>query len=191
MGRRNVILICMDELRGDCLGIAGHRADVRTPHVDALLSQGTVFANHFCVMPKCVPSRISMMTGRYSHTDGFRNIHQHLPAGKPDLVSTLKALGYGVAVFGINHVWEDGFDRVMDVHAWTPPHDRRWGPDSPFKSPPPETSSRPSPDMPATFHYRGCRRRWFDDLVIECALEFIEDRSHWSRPWFLQINLQA
>ncbi|MFQ3587772.1 MAG: sulfatase-like hydrolase/transferase [Fimbriimonadaceae bacterium] len=188
---RNVILICLDELRGDCIGIAGHRHDVRTPHIDALLAGGAVFRNHFCVMPKCVPSRISMMTGRYTHTDGFRTIHQHLPADHPDLVSTLKRNGYGVAVFGINHCWEDGFERVMDVHAWTPPFDRHWGPESPFKRPMPETAGRPVPDIPETYDYRGCSRRWFDDTVTQCALEFIEDDARWNRPWYLQINLQA
>lgn len=189
--RRHVILICMDELRGDCIGAAGRRHDVKTPNIDALLSNGAVFRNHFCVMPKCVPTRISMVTGRYSHTDGFRTIHQHLPADRPDLVSTLKGSGYGAAVFGINHCWEDGFERVMDVHAWSSSFDRHWGPDCPFKNPPPETADRPVPEIPETHDYRGCERLWFDDTVAQCAVEFIEDESRWERPWYLQVNLQA
>lgn len=189
--RKHVVLLCMDEMRGDCLGVAGYRSDVKTPHLDQFLAQGTVFRNHFCVMPKCVPSRISMMTGRYSHTDGFRTIHQHLPADHPDLVSRLKEEGFGVAVFGINHCWEDGFERVMDVNAWTEPYKRHWGPDSPFKSPPPETANRPVPDLPPGYDYGGCARSWFDDLVTDCAVEFIENQMPGDRPWFLQVNLQA
>lgn len=190
--RKNIILLCMDELRGDCLGIGGHRTDVRTPNLDAFLVGGAVFRNHFCVMPKCVPSRISMMTGRYSHTDGFRTIHQHLPADQPDLVSRLKAGGYRVAVFGINHCWEDGFERVMDVHAWSEPYKSRyWGPESPFRKPPVEVAARPVPTLPEGYDYGGCARLWFDDCVTETAIDYIRDDAQWTEPQFLQINLQA
>lgn len=191
MARKNIILLCADELRGDCLGAVGENPDVRTPHLDALAARGALFRKHYCVMPKCVPSRISMMTGRYSHTDGFRTITQHLPAGRPDLVSSLKQAGYGVAVFGINHCWEDGFERVMDVHAWSEPYKRHWGPDSPYRNPPPETTSRAVPAMPRSYDYEGCGRVWFDDLVTRCAVEFITERMDRSRPWFVQVNLQS
>lgn len=189
--RRNVVVLCADEMRGDCLGIARHRSDCRTPNLDALLSRGCVFPEHHCVMPKCVPSRISMVTGRYSHTDGFRDIHSHLPFETENLGRILKEQGYGIAVFGINHVWKDAFEKVFDAHCWSPPFDRHWGEDSPFRQPPSERATRPFPEMPSTWEYLGCRRNWFDDLVVECALEFLQDASRWDRPWYVQINLQS
>ena len=37
--RPNIILLMADQMRGDCLGIAGH-PDVKTPFLDALTAEG-------------------------------------------------------------------------------------------------------------------------------------------------------
>ena len=37
--RPNIILLMADQMRGDCLGIAGH-PDVKTPFLDALAAEG-------------------------------------------------------------------------------------------------------------------------------------------------------
>ena len=42
MKQPNIILIMTDQLRGDCLGYAGH-PDVKTPYLDSLASKGVVF----------------------------------------------------------------------------------------------------------------------------------------------------
>ena len=46
MGKKqpNIVLIMTDQLRGDCLGIAGH-PDVKTPYLDSLAAKGTFFDN--------------------------------------------------------------------------------------------------------------------------------------------------
>ena len=44
--RPNLILIMTDEMRGDCLGIAGH-PDVKTPHLDTLAAQGIFYPNAY------------------------------------------------------------------------------------------------------------------------------------------------
>ncbi|WP_309380465.1 sulfatase-like hydrolase/transferase [Cerasicoccus frondis] len=102
----NIVLITADELRGDCLGITGN-PDVRTPNIDSLAKRGVVLDRHFAVFPKCVPSRCSMHTGRYTHTDGLRTVMgpNHLPEGDPNLATFLRDHGYETAVFGLNHVW--------------------------------------------------------------------------------------
>ena len=40
--RPNIILLMADQMRGDCLGIAGH-PDVKTPFLDALRARNDVF----------------------------------------------------------------------------------------------------------------------------------------------------
>ena len=40
----NILLIMTDQMRGDCLGIAGH-PDVKTPYLDHLASLGTRYSN--------------------------------------------------------------------------------------------------------------------------------------------------
>ena len=133
MPKRNLIILCPDEMRGDCLGASGENPDIRTPHMDALASRGVNLARHFTCFPKCVPARVSMMTGRYPHTDGFRTIQQHLPADRPNLLAQLIEAGYESAVFGLNHCWENMLEAShtppelepgqrglrVDHHSWT------------------------------------------------------------------------
>ena len=105
---KNVLLITADELRGDCTGYIGN-PDVKTPNLDRFAARGTVFENHFAQFPKCVPSRCSMHTGRYTHTDGLRSVMgpNHLPKGDPNLAEFLRVRGFETAVLGLNHVWDD------------------------------------------------------------------------------------
>ena len=42
----NVLLICADQWRGDCISGLGHK-NVRTPSVDALMKDAVTFRNHF------------------------------------------------------------------------------------------------------------------------------------------------
>ena len=60
--RPNILLLMTDQMRGDCLGIAGH-PDVKTPYLDHLASQGQWFPNAYTAVPSCIASRCSLLTG--------------------------------------------------------------------------------------------------------------------------------
>ena len=62
--RPSVLLITADEMRHDCMGVAGHPV-VRTPHLDALAARGVRFTNAYTPYPVCVPARLSLLTGQY------------------------------------------------------------------------------------------------------------------------------
>lgn len=61
--RPNVMLIMCDQMRGDCLGVAGH-PDVKTPNLDTLACQGTLFDHAYSACPTCIPARVSLFTGQ-------------------------------------------------------------------------------------------------------------------------------
>ena len=49
---------------------------VQTPNLDSLAAEGVVFENVYCPSPICVPSRMSMLSGRYPHENGvWTNSH--------------------------------------------------------------------------------------------------------------------
>ena len=50
MEQPNLVLIMTDQLRGDCLGAAGH-PDVKTPWLDSLAAGGTLFSNAYSACP--------------------------------------------------------------------------------------------------------------------------------------------
>lgn len=61
---RNVLLIVVDQWRGDTISYLGHPT-VRTPAVDALCRDGVTFRNHYTQCAPCGPARASLLTGLY------------------------------------------------------------------------------------------------------------------------------
>jgi choline-sulfatase len=70
MAVRNVLFIMSDEHSRRVLGAYGDPV-ARTPHMDRLAAEGTLFENAYCNCPICVPSRASFATGRYVHQIGL------------------------------------------------------------------------------------------------------------------------
>lgn len=62
MKRPNILLLLADQMRGDCLGIAGH-PDVQTPYLDSLAAKGVRFSRAYSACPSCVPARAALYTG--------------------------------------------------------------------------------------------------------------------------------
>jgi arylsulfatase A-like enzyme len=62
--QQNVLLIVVDQWRGDTLGVLGHPC-IRTPHLDALCADGVTFRQHYTQAAPCGPGRASLLTGLY------------------------------------------------------------------------------------------------------------------------------
>ncbi len=62
--RPNVLLITLDQFRGDTLSCAGHPV-VHTPNLDALAAEGVRFARHYAQAAPCAPGRAALYTGTY------------------------------------------------------------------------------------------------------------------------------
>jgi arylsulfatase A-like enzyme len=60
----NILILHADQLRYDGLGCNGN-AHARTPHIDAIAAEGSVFTRHIAANPICMPSRASFFTGLY------------------------------------------------------------------------------------------------------------------------------
>ena len=102
--RTNIVLLMTDQLRGDCMGCAGH-PDVKTPYLDTLASKGVRFENAYSACPSCVPARAALHTGltqeshrRVGYADGIRWEYPHTMAGE------LTKAGYYTQCVGKMHV---------------------------------------------------------------------------------------
>ncbi len=115
-GQPNVILICVDQWRADCLSAAGHPV-VMTPYLDGWLGTGTRFDRAYSATPTCVPARASLLTGqsqertgRVGYQDGVEWTYPHPIAGE------FSAAGYQTQAVGKLHVFPErlsmGFDDV-------------------------------------------------------------------------------
>lgn len=71
--RPNIVFILTDQQRYDTIAALGFD-HMNTPNLDRLAQQGTVFENMYITAPSCAPSRASLFSGVYPHTNGvFRN----------------------------------------------------------------------------------------------------------------------
>lgn len=68
----NIIFLMTDDQRWDNMGCYG-KPEFNTPNIDKLASQGVIFDKAYCAVAICMPSRVTMMTGRYNsnHQVGF------------------------------------------------------------------------------------------------------------------------
>jgi arylsulfatase A-like enzyme len=121
----NVLLITIDTLRADHLGLYGYRR-ATSPRLDAFARQATVFDQAYTYWPKTRGSFVAMLTGRLAAQTGYGKSHPLLLDFNPTLASVLKAAGYTTtAVVDNPNVsaslgYAKGFDRYRET--W----DRRW-----------------------------------------------------------------
>ena len=196
---KNLIIITSDEMRGDCQGFMGN-PECKTPNLDRFAESAVTFTNHFTVHGKCVPSRIAMMTGRYSHTDAIRTVNETnlLPPGTPNLLTALKAAGYESAYFGHNHVWEDLWGTnekgsgCTDYHSFTTGwFDHILKKEWPVEQPGPESREiRYSDDTINLEVERNTEPLTFfcDDNRAEQAIHYLRKVRDRSRPFYLHLN---
>jgi len=126
----NILFVMADQMGSPVLPAYGH-AVVRTPNLDRLAEQGTVFENSYCNSPLCSSSRVSMLSGRLpSELDAFDNASE-FPADQPTFAHYLRALGYRTCLSGKMHlVGPDqlhGFEERLTTDFY--PVDFGWTPD--------------------------------------------------------------
>lgn len=128
--RPNVILICVDEMRGDCLSAAGHPR-VQTPHLDELARGGTRFTNGYSATPTCVPARVALFTGQSQERHGRVGYVDGVPFDRAHPVTMQNEFGkagYQTGAIGKMHVSPErsraGFEDVR-LHDGFLHHARR------------------------------------------------------------------
>ncbi|AFR28556.1 arylsulfatase [Arthrobacter sp. Rue61a] len=119
MSKPNVILICVDEWRGDCLSSDGHPY-VETPHLDDLARNGVRFSKGYSATPSCVPARAALFTGQSQERHGRVGYNDGVPfhAVHPvTLQGEFRKGGYHTQAIGKMHVWPErsrlDFDDVV------------------------------------------------------------------------------
>jgi len=100
---QDVILIVVDTLRADHLGVYGYDRGT-SPRVDGLARRATVFDAAWSTAPWTLPSVTSMMTSRYPSSHRVENDGLKLGAEVPTLAETLGRAGYATGGF-VSHVY--------------------------------------------------------------------------------------
>ena len=101
-GLSNIILIMADQMTPFMISPYGQRV-ARTPNLDRLAREGSVFETAYCNSPLCVPSRTSMFTGRLpAAVESYDNASE-FASHWPTFLHYLRRAGYRTAVAGKCH----------------------------------------------------------------------------------------
>lgn len=100
--RPNILLIVSDQHAPGVMGCAGDPI-VRTPNLDALAARGTRFENAYCAAPLCVPSRMTMLTGRHCSDIEVWTNRCYLRSDEPTFAHSVGAAGYQTVLAGRMH----------------------------------------------------------------------------------------
>jgi len=116
---RNLVLVTIDTLRADRLGIYGN-ATVATPNMDRLAREGAVALHASVQVPLTRPSHVSLLSGLYPATHGIRdNVSPPLRPGVPLLAEILRQRGFRTGAFVSSIVLskQSGLGRGFDTYA--------------------------------------------------------------------------
>lgn len=103
--RPNIILIIADQRHYGLSKGTGYPLDT-SPTLDRLQRSGIGFRRNYCTTPLCVPSRISMLTGRWPEANHVRmNLDARDAYYSKDLYQVAKERGYRTGLSGKNHTY--------------------------------------------------------------------------------------
>ncbi len=185
----NFLFIITDEQSPRSMGCYGS-GFVRTPHLDKLASQGTIFDSAYCAFPLCVPGRNALMTGQQCHRIKAYDIGSPLASDLPTWAHMFKREGYRTELHGKMHFL--GADQLhgFDVHTSEERHELcgfRWGEECGNGTAYPIFRDiiflDDLPENPRRYH-----NHTLDQLALRNSLEFLDGQSSDSDPFCLTVG---
>jgi arylsulfatase A-like enzyme len=115
----NLLFLFTDEQRADSLATYGNQR-IQMPNLDQLASEGIVFDQPYVTQPVCTPSRSSILTGLWPHTNGCTANNLRLRPDTPCFPEMLPAGKYATAYHGKWHLGDEiyaqhGFDEWRSI----------------------------------------------------------------------------
>lgn len=129
----NIIYIMADDLTTQAISAYGdiYKDIAPTPNMDRLAAEGMLFNDVLCTNAICGPSRAAILTGKYSHLNGY---YKNENGGKFNVDQwtfplAFQEAGYQTALFGKWHLGTDptGFD-AYKFHANAGQQGTYWDP---------------------------------------------------------------
>ena len=134
--RPNILLIVVDQMRGDCLSLEGHLS-LLTPNLDEIGGTGAHFSRAYTTCASSIAARRSLLTGQYPSTNGVVGFHGGCAIRSATLPGLLHGTGYDTALVGRNmhqypddeaygyetrilgstYLEDDDYARTLEAHA--------------------------------------------------------------------------
>lgn len=118
--RPNIVFIITDDHTWQAISAYGGKT-AQTPNIDRIAREGAVFDNCLVTNSICGPSRATLLTGQYSHTNGYRLNEKVFDNRQWVFPEAMQQNGYQTAWVGKLHLGSlpRGFDylRVLPGHG--------------------------------------------------------------------------
>lgn len=103
----NILFILTDQQRADTLACCAEtKYQIRAPNLNRLADRSVVFKNAYCTQPVCTPSRSSIISGQWPHTNGCIGNNIALPEDSPSVAAALEG-DYHCAYYGKWHLGDE------------------------------------------------------------------------------------
>jgi len=171
-GRPNILFVMSDDHAYQALSCYDSRVN-QTPRLDRIAKEGMRFDRCYVTNSICGPSRAVILTGKYSHLNGFERNGRTFNGQQQTVAKLLQKAGYQTAVIGKWHLDSDptGFDHWNVLLG-----------QGPYYNPPMKTLGRNG--HPAVFMHVG----YTTDVITDHALDFLKNKRDESKPFFLMLH---
>jgi arylsulfatase A-like enzyme len=117
----NILFIAVDDLRTE-LGCYG-KSQIKSPNIDRLASQGTLFEHAYCMVSVCGASRSALLTGTRPKYNRFVSAHIYASKDAPNAIplnTHFKKHGYTTINNGKVFHFADDHNNGWSEPAWRP-----------------------------------------------------------------------
>ncbi|ASV75567.1 Choline-sulfatase [Thermogutta terrifontis] len=168
--RPNILFIMADDHAYQALSCYGYGIN-QTPNLDRLAKEGMLFRNCFVTNSICGPSRAVILTGKYSHLNGYPTNDGLFDGTQQTVAKLLQKAGYQTAVIGKWHLGSDptGFDHWEILFG-----------QGPYYNPPMKTPQG-----------RVVHEGYTTDIITDLVLDFLKNKRDPNRPFFLMYHHKA
>jgi arylsulfatase A-like enzyme len=168
--RPNILFIMSDDHGYQALGCYGSRVN-ETPNLDRIAKGGMRFDRCFVTNSICGPSRAVILTGKYSHLNGFVRNGNTFNGQQQTVAKLLQGAGYQTAMVGKWHLKSEptGFDfwKVLIGQG-------------PYYNPPMKTAD-------GVIQTTG----YTTDIITDAALDWLKRDRDPDRPFFMMYHHKA
>ncbi|MBN1482221.1 DUF4976 domain-containing protein [candidate division KSB1 bacterium] len=190
----NVLFIAVDDLRPE-LGCYGHPV-VKSPHIDALAAQGSMFTNTFCNVPVCGASRASLLTGIRPRRDRFVTYDTRMTEDAPDAITIpghFKKHGYYAISLGKVAHHRDDNENHWSEPPWRPDYPAERGIQVNWRDYQTEMNRKIAArqENGAAWPYEWPEiddNKYYDGKIADRAVQDIQRLSRADQPFFLAVG---
>jgi arylsulfatase A-like enzyme len=168
--RPNVIFIISDDHAYQAISAYGSKL-TKTPNIDRIANGGALLYNNVVTNSICGPSRAVLLTGKYSHLNGYKLNERSFDIAQPVFPEQLQKNGYQTAWIGKMHLGAlpHGFDYLHVL---------------------PGQGSYYNPDFINSKNETDTYTGYVTDIITQLSKEWLDKRDR-SKPFFLVVGHKA